>query len=468
MSKTIMVDPVTRIEGHAQILLDLTDGGEVTSAHLKVLEIRGFEKFLEKMELFKMPQVTARICGVCPAAHHMASVSAIENGLGIAPPPEARLLRELLYAGHILHSHALSTFVLAGPDILVGVDSAPADRNIFGLLRLNEDLAKKALRLRTMGQRTVEIIGGRGVHPVTAVPGGMAHYPDQEKLALIAGWGEEADHLLSELVDTIRERLVLLDELRQATVLPVAHSLAMSEQGALAFLAGDMMVADSQGTSVRTFQAAEYADVLSEHVMPGSYMKSVKLRQPEGALCMVGPLARLNINEAAGTPKAAAMLKTFRDGGSPRLSVLDFVEARLVEMVYCAERMATLPGQLKGDGALRVAAEPQAGRFVGAVEAPRGILIHDYTADASGRIVSANLIVATQNNYAAIDQALTQSARMYLPGGNDAVLMNGLEFSLRCFDPCLSCATHSAGRMPMKVLIRRAGKVERILTRRDV
>ncbi len=466
MSKTIVVDPVTRIEGHAKILLDLDDGGEVTGAHLKVLEIRGFEKFLERMELFKMPQITARICGVCPAAHHLASVTAIENGLGVTPPEEARLLRELLYAGHVLHSHALSTFILAGPDMLVGVDGAPADRNIFGLLRLDADLAKKALRLRTMGQRTVEIVGGRGVHPVTAVPGGMASRPDREKLDLIAGWGEEAEHLLGELMDTIRGKLAQLGELRQAAMLP-AHSLAVSDKGSLSFLAGNLVLADGKGATVREFPAADYAGVLSEHVMPGSYMKSVRLRQPEGALYMVGPLARLNVNGAAATPKADALLKAFRAAGTPRLSVLDFVEARLVEMVYCAERMAALPGLIKGEGPARVDAAPKPGRYVGVVESPRGILIHEYTADETGRIAAANLIVATQNNYDAIDLALAQSARMYLPKGNDALLMNGLEFSLRCFDPCLSCATHSAGRMPLEVEIRRAGAVERILTRRE-
>jgi F420-non-reducing hydrogenase large subunit len=466
MSKTVVVDPVTRIEGHAKILLEINDGGEVTGAHLKVLEIRGFEKFLEGMELFKMPQVTARICGVCPAAHHLASVTAIENGLGVTVPEEARRLRELLYAGHVLHSHALSSFVLVGPDILVGLDGAAADRNIFGLLRLEAELAKKALRLRTLGQRTVEIVGGRGVHPVTAVPGGMAARPDQEKLDLIAAWGAEAQEILAGLVDAVRPKLASLEEFRQSNLLS-AHSLAMSDNGTLSYLRGECVLADTGGGVVRKFPAADYASVLSESVMPGSYMKSVRLRDPESALFMVGPLARLNINGATGTPKADAMLTDFRGGGSPRLSVLDFVEARLVEMVHCAEKMAALPAAITGSGSIRTAASPKAGRYVGMVESPRGILIHDYTTGEEGRLQTANLIVATQNNYDAIDTALTQAARLYLPRQSDDLLMNGLEFSLRCFDPCLSCATHASGRMPMDVVIQRGGTVERILSRRE-
>src|SRR5512136_1170079 len=186
MSHTITVDPVTRLEGHAKIVLDLDDNGNVASGHLQVLEIRGFEKLVERMELFKMPQIIARICGVCPAAHHLASVIAIENGLGVAPPRDALFLRELLYMGHIIHSHTLSTFFLAGPDILMGMSGGGEARNVFGLLELDPELGKKVLRLRSIGQRTVETVGGRGVHPVAAIPGGMAARPEQEALARIA------------------------------------------------------------------------------------------------------------------------------------------------------------------------------------------------------------------------------------------------------------------------------------------
>jgi F420-non-reducing hydrogenase large subunit len=231
-------------------------------------------------------------------------------------------------------------------------------------------------------------------------------------------------------------------------------------------LAGDAVVVNAQGETERRFAAADYADHLIEHVMPASYMKSVHLRGPQEINYFVGPLARLNVNSFFCTPLANAALQEFHGKGRPRLSALDFIEARLVEMLYCAERMVEIAdGEIK-EGTLRVSAEAKEGRYVGMVESPRGILIHDYTADAAGRIREANLIVATQNNYDAIDSAITAVARHFIPMKNDNQLMNGMEFALRCFDPCLSCATHTAGRMPMEVVIRHEGAVLRTLSRR--
>jgi F420-non-reducing hydrogenase large subunit len=465
MGHTITVKPVTRVEGHAKILLDLDDDGNVLNAHLHVLEIRGFEKLVEKMELFKMPQFIARICGVCPAAQHLASVIAIENGLGMTAPEEARLLRELLYMGHVLHSHSLSTFLLAGPDILMGIDAKPESRNIFGLLDLDSEFARKMLRLRSIGQRTVEIVGGRGVHPVAAVPGGMAARPDKNKLDQIADWGKEALALLDEVSDRIRTSLAALEEIRQVAILP-CRSMALSNEGVVDFLAGEALVFNGNGEFERHFSAADYADHFIEHVMPASYMKSVRLRAPEEVSYFVGPLARLNVNSFFRTPKANEALREFHGKGRPKHSALDFIEARLVEMVYCAERMVEITETELSGGKLRVNVEPKEGRYAGMVESPRGLLIHDYTTDAEGRIREANLIVATQNNYDAIDTAITKVAGHFVPMKNDDLLMNGMEFALRCFDPCLSCATHTAGRMPMEVLFRQGGEVVRAVSRR--
>ncbi|MEW6368156.1 MAG: Ni/Fe hydrogenase subunit alpha [Acidobacteriota bacterium] len=462
MAQRVIVDPVTRIEGHARIVVDVDGGDQVTDAHLQVLEIRGFEKLLERMELFKMPQVTGRLCGVCPAAHHLASVTAIENGLGIAVPTDARLLRDLLYAGHMLHSHGLSTFVLLGPDLLLGLDSEPDVRNVFGLLKLAPELAKKALRLRTIGQRIVEIVGGRGVHPVTAVPGGMAARPDAEKLKMIAGWGTEAMGLLDELGPVARARLALMDEITETLLLPY-HSLSLSKNGVHSFLEGDVVVTDALGIRERVFPIAKYYEHLVEHVMRGSYMKSVRLRGTPEKRYFVGALARLNNNYAISTPKANQMLKEFQAKGRPRLSALDYVEARLVEMVHAAERVAEIAGGALTGGPIRVPVEPREGRYIGLVEAPRGILVHDYTADADGRLTDANLIVATQNNYDAIDNSIGSLAKLLMPKKNDNLLMNGIEFAMRCFDPCLACATHAAGQMPMEVQIRRDGELVRTI-----
>jgi F420-non-reducing hydrogenase large subunit len=465
MCARLVVNPVTRIEGHAKIILDIADDGSLNSGHMQVLEIRGFEKLLQGMELMKMPQITARLCGVCPAAHHLVATTAIEAGLKLDPPRDAKLLRELLYAGHILHSHALSNFVLTGPDLLAGVDAPAAERNIFSLLRVAPELSKELLRVRSIGQKVVEQVGGRGVHPVTAIPGGMAVRPTTESLATMAGWGAEAADSLERVSVVMREKLAALGSLHDTATLDY-HSLALSRDGAVDFLAGDWVVVDPAGNEERRFSSAEYGDNLIEHVMAGSYMKSVHLKGNSEKHFFVGPLARLNVNSKMTTPKAQAALDTFRAAGTPRLSVLDFVEARLIDMLHCAERIAAIAGGELGDGPIKVATpQPAAGRYVGAIEAPRGILVHDYTTDDRGRVEKVNLIVATQNNYDAIDNAVSSFAKHYLPAKDDALLMNGVEFAMRCFDPCLACATHTAGRMPMVVELQHNGDVVRTITR---
>lgn len=464
MSKSIVINPVTRIEGHARIVLDLDDAGEVLSGHLQVLELRGFEKLLEGTELFKMPQITARLCGVCPAAHHLAAVAAIENGLGVEAPPAARRLRQILYAGHILHSHALSTFVLAGPDLLLGLDAKPEMRNVFAMLALDAELVKKVLRLRSLGQRTVELVGGRGVHPVTAIPGGMSARPSDDKLSLIAGWGEESGYLIREVGPVVREKLSAMADIAAVAQLPF-RSVALSMNDAVEFLDGDLVARGPDGAEERRFAATDYADHLIEHVAAGSHMKSVRLRGPEEQQFFVGPLARLNVSSLISTPGAQEALDEFRAAGVPRSSALDFIAARMVEMLHCTELMRELAsGDLSGP--LRVPVTPPGeGHFVGVIEAPRGILVHDYETGADGRVANVNFLVATQNNYDAIDHAITALARRLRPIADDNHFMNGVEFALRCFDPCLACATHAAGRMPMTIDLRQGGKVVRTISR---
>ena len=460
MARQITVTPLTRIEGHARIVVDVADSGDVTGAHLHVMEMRGFEKLVENMELFKMPLITARICGVCPAAHHLAAVAAIENGLGVAPPAEATLLRELMYMGHVLHSHALSTFVLVGPDLMMGTGADPAERSVFHLLRIDPEFARKALRLRSIGQRAVEIVGGRGTHPITAVPGGMASRPSPEEIAGIAKGAREAVDLAVELAAAITAKIEAIGDQRGRD-LPCA-SLALSRNGQVDFLGGEWTLADESGARLAGFGAQDYATHMVEHTVPGSYMKEIRLRGTERQF-VVGSLARLHVNATLSTPKANAMLQAYRAKG-PRLAAIDYVEARLIEMVHCAERMVAIAdGELTG-GPILTPCTPRAGRFIGAVEAPRGLLVHDYTANAEGRITQANLLVATQANCAAIDHAIADQARFWLPKNNETALVNGLEFAVRCFDPCLSCATHALGRMPMEVVIRQ-GQTQRTIRR---
>ncbi|NOQ22007.1 MAG: Ni/Fe hydrogenase subunit alpha [Candidatus Aegiribacteria sp.] len=465
MTTKVIVDPVTRIEGHARIVLKINDSGNVSSGHLQVLELRGFEKLLEGMELFKLPLITGRICGVCPAAHHLVSVTAIENGLKVKIPADAKLLRELMYLGHILHSHALSTFVLTGPDVLIGIGAKPADRNVLSLLKMAPEIVKKVLRLRSIGQKIVEIVGGRGVHPVTSVPGGQASRPNTEETAKIGQWGAEAAFLVKELSAVLMKKLDNISDLREIAELPF-HSVALSDNGKVTFAQNVCKVLDPSGEEKRTFTADDYADNLVEHQMQGSYMRSVRLRSGgEEKKFFVGPLARLNVNSSFSTPEASSLLADFKGKGSPRLSALDYLEARLIEMTYCTERIVEICGEELGDGPIITDASPAGGRFRGIIEAPRGILIHDYEADDEGRITSANLIVATQNNYDAIDHAITALARHFKQSGDDNILMNGAEFALRCFDPCLACATHAAGSMPMRIELRRNGITFRVLRR---
>jgi F420-non-reducing hydrogenase large subunit len=466
MTKNILIEPVTRIEGHAKITIDIGDNDEIMHSHLQVLEIRGFEKFLEKMELFKMPLITARICGVCPAAHHLAAVTAIENGCSASLPEEVKSLRELLYAGHILHSHALSCFVLLGPDLISGIGSKPDERNIFHLLDANANLAKKALKLRTIGQRIVETVGGRGVHPVTAIPGGMAARPTDEEMKNMAQWGTEAVNILDETRPVITEALQKLDAIRSTSILE-SVPLALSKNGIVSFLEGDCRVTDRNGKVERSFPAGQYSNHLTEKVMPGSYMKSVYLRDKPEKDFFVGPLARLNVNDSFSTSKATELLKNFKTSANPRFSALDNIEARLIEMVHCADRIVEIASQPPACGKLRIELYPKEGRYIGLIEAPRGILIHDYSADAEGRITAANLIVATQNNYNAINASITSMARHFMPMKDEALFMNGVEFAVRCFDPCLSCATHALGTMRMKIEICKSGKIIRTITRKQ-
>jgi F420-non-reducing hydrogenase large subunit len=460
--KQIIIDPVTRIEGHARIVLDADDSGKIQKGHLQVLEIRGFEKLLERMELMKLPLITGRICGVCPAAHHMASVVAIEDGLGVKPPKDAVLLRELMYMGHILHSHALSTFVLTGPDVIGGIAAAPGDRNVFTLLRLEPELVKMVLRLRSFGQKIVEIVGGRGVHPVTSVVGGISSRPKDEELASMAQWGRDSLDILAEVVPPFKAKLALLEDLRQPAEMQYLPA-ALSNGGSVAFWGAPCVVRNHDGSVERTFTNAQYTDNLVEHVKDDSYMKSVSLSGSPEKQMFVGPLARLTVNDRFGTPRATELLAEFKS--TPRKSALDNIEARLVECVHAAERIAAIAGGELGKGPLLVEARPRAGRFIGMVEAPRGILIHDYTADDSGRVTQANLMVATQNNYDAIDQSITGLARHLSGGTPDDKLLNTMEFAMRCYDPCLACATHVAGRMPMEIVVRRSGQVVRSVSR---
>ncbi len=473
MNRTITIDPVTRIEGHARVFLNLGEDGALASAGLVVNELRGFERILVGMEADRMPLITARICGVCPAAHHLAASHALDDAAGVEAPPAGKLLRELLYMGHLIHSHALSLFVLQGPDLALGLDADPARRNVVGIVQANPELAKKALRCRTLGQKINELIGGRGIHPVTSVAGGIAFVLDAEKRRTLEEWIAELQELAPELTATAKglllKQLELHPSLMRDWVAPL-WSLGTVRNGRVSLLEGNLRAVDEKGAVCVEFPVRQYDKYLVESVVDWSYMKEVRIaRDGERYDYRVGPLARVNCADGFGTPGADAELALFRElGGQPCHMTVFQTYARAIELLYTVERAREIVADPAILGPTRVPVQFHGGRGVGHVEAPRGTLIHDYEIDDNGIVRSANLIVATQQNYVSINRTIAQAAASHVIGKpDDAALLNAIEFGIRCYDPCLSCATHALGAMPLEVVVTRGGMHLRTIRRND-
>lgn len=470
MNKTIKIDPVTRIEGHAKVFINLLDDGTLENAGLVVNELRGFEKILIGMEADRMPHITARICGVCPTAHHIAASNALDHAAGVTSPPAAILLRELMYMGHIIHSHSLSIFVLQGPDLVMGLDADPAIRNVVGIVQANPELAKIALRLRTIGQKINEMVGGRGTHPVTSVAGGITFVLDQEKKKIIREWVDEARAMLPAVVPAVKGLLLnALDKHPAMLNEWVAPSwcLGTVKNDRVSLIEGKLRAVDETGATKIEFDVEDYDKYLVESVVDWSYMKKVHFNLDGMHEYRVGPMARMNAMRRFGTELADAEYQEFTKlGGWPCHITVFQTYAKLVEMIWAIERA----GEILEDGAVfgetRVPVKFKGGRGVGHVEAPRGTLIHDYEIDEHGIIRAANLIVATQQNYAIINRSIEQAAQSHVIGKtDDTALLNAVEFSIRCYDPCLSCATHAVGQMPLEIAITSGGKTVKTLRR---
>lgn len=470
MNKTITIDPVTRIEGHAKILLECNEQGAVDEAFFIVNELRGFERILVGMEAHTLPQVTARICGVCPTAHHLASAKALDNAAGVEPPPAGKLLRELMYMGHMIHSHALSLFVLAGPDLVFGLGGEAATQNIVGMVEANPELTKKGLRVRSIGQKINEVIGGRGIHPVTAIAGGISARLSDDQHARVSALSAEAVTLVNELSPTIKDMLlkllddnpVLLDKLN----LPSWY-LGTVNGGKLNVYDGLLRAMDDTGAVRAEFEAGAYADYLVERAVRKSYAKEVYL-DVDGAEHMyrVSTLARMNVADGMETPLAQKEFEEFRDRfGRPCHNAILKMYCKLVELVYACEKAHEIINHPDLRGETRVPASIKGTHGIGHVEAPRGVLIHDYKIDAEGIVRGANMIIATQQNTAAINASLKESGADLLAGGNDEQVLNSLEFVVRCYDPCLACSTHAVGQMELTVEVAHQGRVMRRLAR---
>ncbi len=460
MPQTIMIDPVTRIEGHAKITIQLNDEGQVADAHFHVTEFRGFERFCEGRTLWEMPGLTARTCGICPVSHLMASAKAGDQILAVNIPPTAEKLRRLVNLGQLVQSHALSFFHLSSPDLLLGMDSDPATRNVFGVAQANPELARAGIRLRAFGQEIIALVAGQRIHPAWAVPGGVRSPLTAESRDKIQAWLPEARETALRGLSIFKQ--VLGSHQKEAHVFgnfPTLFMGLVSPEGLWEHYGGHLRFVDSGGNIIADhLDANRYQTFIGEAIEAWSYMKFayfLPMGYPSGSY-RVGPLARLNVCSAIGTPLADAELAEFRaQGGAIVTSSFYYHWARLVEIVACIERIEAL---LDDPDILSTHLRANAGinqlRAVGVSEAPRGTLFHDYTVNEDGLIESVNLLIATGQNNLAMNRTVAQIARHFIDGPTiPEGALNRLEAGIRAFDPCLSCATHAFGHMPLQVVL---------------
>lgn len=468
MTKVITIDPVTRVEGHGKVTIHLDKQGQVQESHFHIQEFRGFEKFCQGRMAWEMPIITTRICGICPVSHHLASVKACDDLFQVTIPPAAAKLRELMHMGQFIHSHALHFFYLAAPDLLFGLDAAPEERNVVGVIKKDAVLGKKAIRLRQIGQNIIERVGGRAIHPVSAIPGGMSKSLSHEDRF-------ETGRELREALELAQEALNLVKQVNEQykDLIPVfaayqTNYMGLVKAGALELYDGSLRLIDQQGQLLEEFAPRDYLEYIGEKTVANSYLKFPfykKFGWPQG-IYRVAPLARLNVADRISTPLANQELAGFKalGQGYPVQESLYYHYARLIELLYAVERAQQL---IEDDEIVskevRVPVNRQAGEGVGVIEAPRGTLIHHYVADDLGKLENVNIIVATAHNYAAMDLAVNSVAQKVLNGVEvTEALLNQVEMAIRCYDPCLSCSTHQLGKMPLNLeIVNASGEVVR-------
>jgi NAD-reducing hydrogenase large subunit len=458
MSQTITIDPITRIEGHSKITITMGDDGRVQNARFHVTQFRGFEKFTEGRMFHEMPAITARSCGICPVSHLMASSKACDELLAVQIPPNAVRLRRIMNLAQHMQSHALSFFHLSSPDMLLGFDSDPATRNIFGVLEKYPDLARDGIALRKTGQRIIEILGGKRVHPAWVVPGGVNKPLTPEKHELITSMLPDAMTRIQRTLDWYKDTFGKFEEeIRTFANFPSLFMGMVTDEGEMDLYEGKLRIVDAKGSIIADgLDPRQYMDFIGEHVEPDSYLKSPyykPLGYPEG-MYRVGPLARMNIVDRIGTPLADQEWAEFRAlERGPELSSFQYHYARLIEILYTVERLnRSLNHPDIFSERVRAHAQPNRSEGVGASEAPRGTLFHHYRIDDEGMITWVNMIIATGNNSLAMNKGVYQTARHFVRGDRlEEGMLNRVEAVIRCFDPCLSCSTHAFGRMPLEV-----------------
>ncbi len=471
---TIAIDPITRLEGHGRIQIFLDEGGEVQRAYLQIPELRGFERFAQGRLAEDMPQITSRICGVCPMAHHMAATKALDDLYRVEPPPAAKKIRELVYDTFVVEDHALHFFFLGGPDFVVGPDAPKTERNVLGVIaKVGLDVGREVIDVRKQLRELISRAAGKVIHPVFGLPGGVSKPLTPEIRQGFAAGAARALELGTRALGLFRE-VVLGNPEYVEVITSEAYTHRTYYMGLVDgrdrvnFYDGVLRVVDPDGQESLRFPANAYLEHVAEHVEPWSYMKFCYLKDvgwhgfadgADSGVYAVAPLARLNAAEGMSTPIAQEAYEELVAtlGGKPVHHTLANHWARIVELVSAAERMGELAADaeiLSPDVRTLPSEIPEEG--VGVVEAPRGTLVHHYRTDERGIITEANLIVATQNNAARIALSVDKAARALIRGTEiDDGILNRVEMAFRAYDPCFGCATHALpGEMPLLVQVR--------------
>jgi len=458
MSQTITIDPVTRLEGHGKITIYLNTKGEVDDAHFHVTQVRGFERFSEGRPFYEMPSLMARICGICPVSHLIASAKACEAIMSVRIPHTAAQLRRMLNLAQMVQSHALSFFYLASPDLLLGMDADPAVRNVLGVAAASPKLGRAGVALRRFGQSIIEILGKKRVHPGWVVPGGVTEPLESEKRDKILAMIPEAYSNLALAIGAYKK--IAGDFKAEIAVFgnfPSNYMSLVNDDESIEFTDGDLRIVDPAGKIIEDgITANRFTEAIGEAVEPYSYTKFAyykPLGYPAGSY-RVGPLARLNIVKSMGTPKADAELVEFKQLASgPVESSFYFHHARLVEMMYGIEKIEEILADPRIlDKHVRATAGVNRLEGTGQAEAPRGALHHHYKVDENGKMTWANLVIATGQNNKAMNLGVAQAAKAYVKDGKFTEgMLNRIEAVVRTFDPCLSCSSHAAGQMPLEV-----------------
>ena len=471
--RQVTIDPITRLEGHGKIDIFLDDQGDVERAYLQIPELRGFEVFSRGRPAEDMPQITSRICGVCPTAHHMAAAKALDDLYQVEPPPAGRKIRELVYNAFMLEDHALHVYILGGPDFIVGPQAPPAQRNIVGVVqKVGVEVGKKVISMRRRVRELIAYFGGKVIHPVLGLPGGVSKGLKQEDLPRFKQLAQDAvDFALFTLQvfkDIVLKNPEYVKLIQGDTYTHRTYYMGLVDrQNRVNFYDGLLRVVDSTGKEYAKFPAQKYLDYVAEHVEPWSYVKFCFLKPlgwhgfvegPKSSIYAVAPLARLNVADGMATPQAQKAYEEFFNtlGGKPVHHTLANHWARIVEMLQAAERMVELvndPEITSSNIRVIPTAKPSTG--IGVVEAPRGTLFHHYETDANGLVTKANLIVATQNNAARIAMSVDRAAKGLIKKGQVSEgLLNMVEMAFRAYDPCFGCATHALpGHLPLRVNI---------------